>query len=1293
MNTLRLTQSDAGSDRYRVEIAWEGDGPRQTATAEFGFQMTDQDRRDLQWYLEDYLQHPHEPAPTIAQRIERRMEQIGCELFGKLFEGDGKPNPDAARLWARLSDRLADLRIEIVTTVQEASAIPWELLRDPHTGEPLAVAVREFVRAHPNPVRPAAQAPGSRDGSPIRVLLVICRPGLEVDVPFRSVAGRLVKCLTEETRAVYQLDVLRPPTVERLGEVLQQAHADGTPYHVVHFDGHGAFLDLARLIQQWEREKKADDEILKLLAEIVDFDPARFSPKSLYPHQPEPGEHGYLVFENPGHTSNHRLVDGRELGHLLAANGVSVLLMNACRSAHAEPDDTPPTAVQPGDDPHAQVRAFGSLAQQAMDQGLCGVLAMRYNVYVVTAAQFVADLYAELVRGRTLGQAATLGRKRLQANPLRTIAYDPVRLEDWGVPIIYEAEPIRLFPEGRQQAGPKLTVAIGQSAAEPGALDPGLPKPPDVGFFGRDETLLALDRAFDRHRVVLLHAYAGSGKTAAAAEFARWYAATGGLQGPVLFTSFEQHQPLARVLDRIGQTFGPRLEQAGVHWLAMDDAARRDVALQVLKQVPVLWIWDNVEPVAGFPAGTKSPWSEAEQRELADFLRDCQQTQARFLLTSRRDERAWLGDLPRRIAVRPMPMQERVQLARALAERHGRAISAVDDWRPLLRFTEGNPLTITVLVGQALRDRRQTPAQIDDFVEQLRRGEARFDDDQAEGRTRSLGASLAYGFEHAFTEPQRCQLALLHFFQGFVQVDTLRSMGDPEAPWCLPEVRGLTEAAGIALLDRAAEIGLLTALGNGCYRIHPALPWFFKNLFDAHYPPGSRHSPSAVRLDTQDPPPPSMLASGESTSFSPPTEPDPQQSAMRAFVEAMGELGNYYHEEYGAGNRGGVGMLEAEEANLLHARQLARQQRRWPRVISVMQGLDTLHEATGRRLEWRRLVEEIVPDFIDPATEGPLPDREDDWSMVTEYRVRLAAEDLDWPQAERLQNGCVDWNRREAEAVVARLEAEEGRPSEGNVPAALASRVRSLGRQPAGNDRNTIRSLAASLHELAEIQRDSGWAECVASYTESLGLTKAIDDRPATATVAFNLGGAYKYLPAIRDLALAERRYRESLDILSQSDNQGRAKCHMQIGSVAIERFYEAKVAGRAEKELFQHLNDALRAYQQALAMLPKHAVDDLAVAHNNLGEVYGRAGDLDHALPHYREAIRYREAQGNRYGAGRARYNVAILLAQHGRLPDARLYAEAALRDFESYGTRAADMVQLARQLLAEIDQSLNSP
>ena len=80
-----------------------------------------------------------------------------------------------------------------------------------------------------------------------------------------------------------------------------------------------------------------------------------------------------------------------------------------------------------------------------MDEGVAGVVAMRYNVYVVTAAQFVADLYAALASGQGLGEAVSMGRKQLAAQPLREIAFDPIPLQDWSVPVAYEAAPIQLF--------------------------------------------------------------------------------------------------------------------------------------------------------------------------------------------------------------------------------------------------------------------------------------------------------------------------------------------------------------------------------------------------------------------------------------------------------------------------------------------------------------------------------------------------------------------------------------------------------------------------------------------------------------------------------------------------------------------------------------------------------------------------------------------------------------------------------------------------------------------------------
>jgi tetratricopeptide (TPR) repeat protein len=1148
MFLLRLSQFAEGEGRYRVVAEFENGRVRRSDESRFELQLTPQDQEDIRWYLEDFLQYPMDPAPAIAKRIEARMAEIGADLFNKALGN--------TEVWPEVRHHLSDTHVEIETTVKDATALPWELLRDPKADVPLALRARAFVRTtHDSVQRPNLMQSAA---GPIRVLLVICRPRGRDDVPFRSVARRILEGLRGNDAV--RLTVLRPPTFEQLARVLREAQAAGEPYHLVHFDGHGT----------WSEDG------------------------------PRKGGHGYLLFENRALDDNRQLVDGPALGNLLAETGVAALVLNACQSAYATPPSQPVTAAP--DNPHSETRAFGSLAQEIMDAGATGVVAMRYSVYVVTAAQFMAELYGRLTQGDALGEAASFARKQLHAQPLREIAFDPRPLQDWMVPVVFEAEPVALFP--RRKGGTGLSQGgTGFSLSGSGAQLEGLPPRPDAGFIGRDETLLALDRAFDDHAIVLLHAYAGSGKTTAAAEFARWYRETGGLEGPVLFTSFEQHQPLARVLDQFERAFGKALEEAGVHWLTLDDTARRSIALQVMQQVPLLWIWDNVEPVAGFPKGSESKWSAPEQRELADFLRAARETKAKFLLTSRRDERDWLADLPARIAVPRMPFQERLELARALAAKHGRRLTDVEDWRPLLDFTDGNPLAITVLVGQALCDGLRTRAQVEAFVARLRAGEAVFQDEATQGRTRSLAASLNYGFEHAFNEAERKQLALLHLFQGFVQVAALQ------------HVAGITREAGIRLLDRAAEAGLLTAHGGGYYSIHPALPWFFHGLFEQQ-------------------------------------DAEARERALRAYVEAMGDLGNYYHRQYNEGNRDVIVALKAEEPNLLHARALATQRGWFDLVIGPMQGLRTLYGHTGRRAEWARLVEEIVPDFVDPATEGPLADREDDWSLVTEYRFRLAHEARRWEEAERLQRVHVDWSRR-------------------------------LARE---DDRNSIRTLAISLHELGEILRETGRPECVDGYRESFDLLLRINDGPAAANPAFNLGHAYKDLSALRDLDEAELWYRKSLDLRAKGDRMYRATSLGQLGLVAYERFREARAAKQPAPELLRHLNHALRQYREALEMTPPDAVGQFATIHNALGVIYRNAGDLDRALPHCRESIRLEEAQGNLYGAALTRDNVAATLMQAGRLADARQYAEAALRNFQAYGAGAADEVQQTLALITYI-------
>ncbi len=194
-------------------------------------------------------------------------------------------------MWTSLHPRLSDTRVEIVTGVREATAIPWELLRDPQTGAVLTLRARAFVRTYAQPESTAKYTLDPAASGPIRILLVISRPAADDDVPFRSVAGRLIKGLDEAARETFQLDVLRPPTFERLGKTLRQAKNKGQPYHIVHFDGHGVYTEAPKSDTGW-------------LAELL----SGLTPMLL--SAPRSGPHGYLLFENPDLDQNIQLVDG-----------------------------------------------------------------------------------------------------------------------------------------------------------------------------------------------------------------------------------------------------------------------------------------------------------------------------------------------------------------------------------------------------------------------------------------------------------------------------------------------------------------------------------------------------------------------------------------------------------------------------------------------------------------------------------------------------------------------------------------------------------------------------------------------------------------------------------------------------------------------------------------------------------------------------------------------------------------------------------------------------------------------
>lgn len=1259
MAELRITDlSGQPGGRRRVRVRWQ-DGralPRE-AEAVFESPLGARDGERIRWYLEEYPEFPADPAPTIAAETEAQLADEGRALFRALFS-----EPDAWGIWEQARDMLGEVRVEVDTDPGEGPGLAWELLRDPSRDAAVALGAGAFVRTH---LRAAGhgQLP-EPTGERLRVLLVIARPGGRADVPFRSVASRLVRSGMERMEGL-DLDVLRPPTFKRLSEVLHAAQDAGRPYHVTHFDGHGTWLAVNDLSIENSEGAAASSQAGG--GRRIELSPLRYGLSLAGPVRM--GEHGYLLFEDPDSAKNQQLVDGPTLGRLLTDTGVPVLVLNACRSAYTQARDHPGDrsgvpSVESGTgeaaaaddsvlagDVHARIRAYGSLAAEVADAGVPGVVAMRYNVYVVTAAQFMADLYAHLLAGKALGQAATAARRALAADPVRQIGAVPISLQDWSVPVIYESAPLVLLrPPERTVPVIRLSPAETRTGDGGGAGSVEVPRPPDAGFFGRDETLLALDRAFDSHRVVLLHAYAGAGKSSTAAEFARWYAATGGLdlpgrpgwRGVVLWSSFEHHLTADRVLGTAGDHLSGLLEANGITWAAVTDPAqRRDIVLQVLQQLPVLWVWDNVEPVTGFPAGIPSDWTSAEQDDLVELLRGlAQQTRCKVLVTSRRDEQTWLSGLPARVQMPPMPMRESLQLASAIAARRGQNL-ATADWRPLLRYAAGNPLAITVVAGQALRAGLATTEEIEAFVARLQAGEAHLEaqEDATLGRSRSLAASLSYGFAEAFTQAERARLAVLHLFRETASAEALRVMGNQEALGedAVPDLAGLNRDAAIGLLDRATEIGLLESIvpGSGYYRIHPALPWYFTILF--------------------------------TTSYGPPDGPAAQRAA-RAYTLALGQLGTSYHNHAMQGHIAqAVPVLGLEETNLRHALHLARSGGPLAAAVGCLQGLRLLYERTGRNGEWARLVAAVTPDFNDPATGGPLPGRDEEWSIITHYRVRLAMQARDWATATTLQTAAITWHRDRAATALAAS------------PARLS-----------WAQRRRIRDLAVNLEDLGQILNTQADPDCLMHYQEALGLYQRIGGRIEEAELAINLGNVYLGMPGLRDLDQAEHWFQHSLRLRASSDQLGRAKSFGQLGAAALERFQVAWAEGEKAQVLREHLNTALGNCQQALSLIPSGDHEARAITEHQMGVIYFWAADTGQAMRHYQQSIQHKEASGDIYGAGQTRENIARLLASADRVSDALRYARAALGNYQQAGAIAGTDAAQATRLIASLEQRL---
>jgi tetratricopeptide (TPR) repeat protein len=241
------------------------------------------------------------------------------------------------------------------------------------------------------------------------------------------------------------------------------------------------------------------------------------------------------------------------------------------------------------------------------------------------------------------------------------------------------------------------------------------------------------------------------------------------------------------------------------------------------------------------------------------------------------------------------------------------------------------------------------------------------------------------------------------------------------------------------------------------------------------------------------------------------------------------------------------------------------------------------------------------------------------------------------------------------------------------------------------NQRLAVQTLSDTLYRLSEVLRRQGF-ESARVEEEAVTLRQSLNDAKTAAAWSREIGQHYFEILAIRDPVSAERWLRRSLELTAPEERAARAECLALLGRIAWERFNEARQANQPERDLIRHLASARKYYQRALVQDTPDDHASLSRHNQELGHVCYALGDLDRALPYYRDCIRHAEAEGHTAQAAHARFDLAIALRDSNRLEMARRYALEALRDFQGLGEAEVHMAERAERLVYLIERKTPS-
>ncbi len=627
MNTLVIYHVE-DSDPPAFEVHRLTDGKRGDAVEPpppAGFPIKEAPQADLahelQWYLERFLDYPFPPETDRAERLQAAMKQWGQETFKTLFDNrqTGKWYEDA------VGRGLENLQLQISSDDPRILAWPWEALHDPQRGYlALGCHIERRLSAVADPVALSNRLPKGR----INILLVTARP-FEADVRYRSISRPLVELIETESLPA-DVTVLRPPTFEALREHLHQ-HSDH--YHILHFDGHGAYL-----------ADPGGDEA---------------SPFQLQSPQ------GHLVFETD--DGKPKPIQAEKLSELLREYRLPAVVLNACQSGMVD---------------HRAEDAYASVAASLIRAGIRSVVAMAYSLYVSGAEQFLPAFYKRLFETGDLAAATRAGRQQMYQEQGRVCARGTYPLDDWLVPLVYQQQAMdfSFAVKAHKAKGAPAAVELPEEARD--TQNP-------YGLIGRDKAILEMERAMRRPPAgILICGLGGIGKTTLARGFIHWLSRTGGLGNGCFWFTFNDIHSAEFVLHTMGTAI------FGAEFITGDLDQKIDALGEAFKENPFLIVWDNFESASGVEgAGIKPLLSGADRKLLREFLQKLRDGKTKVIITSRSEE-DWLGSTNRfKLALGGLSGEERWEYCRVILRDLGKTIDQSDpELVTLMDALEGHPL-------------------------------------------------------------------------------------------------------------------------------------------------------------------------------------------------------------------------------------------------------------------------------------------------------------------------------------------------------------------------------------------------------------------------------------------------------------------------------------------------------------------------------------------------------------------------------------------------------------------------